>query len=118
MRSAIPEALYPHSSANSRISACANVCSSTYRTPGHSPGGSRRSARHLSCPAARARPRLKISAWFSQAASRSSLNRRKIPSPRVCAQGTQEGASRAIGTMRSRSVDRMSHSGESIRVNP
>jgi hypothetical protein len=48
MRSAIPDALYPHSSANSRISACAKVCSRTYRTLGHSPGTSRRSARHLS----------------------------------------------------------------------
>jgi hypothetical protein len=38
-----------------------------------------------------------IAAWLSQAASRSSLNRRKIPSPRVCAHGTQDGASRATG---------------------
>src|ERR1017187_6939668 len=34
MRSAIPDALYPHSSANSRISACAKVCSRMYRAPG------------------------------------------------------------------------------------
>jgi len=59
-----------------------------------------------------------IAAWLSQAVSRSSLNRRKIPSPRVCAHGTQDGASRAIGPMWSLSADRTPHSGESILVKP
>ena len=93
-----PAALYPHSSANSRISACAKVCSSTYRTPGQLAGrqppvGAPLVVRGGQDPAARGHD---LARSLSQAASRSSLNRRKIPSPRVCAQGTQVGASREM----------------------